>query len=390
MQLPEPDAESAAHSQRVAEHIRDAIEAAGGQISFAEFMHHALYAPGLGYYTAGAGKFGAGGDFVTAPEVSSLFGHVLAGQCAEVLGECESGAIVEVGAGSGKLAVDILTTLASDDALPAGGYRIFEPSPDLVERQRDLLERELGDLAATVSWLSRWPAEHSGVVLANEVVDAMPVERFVKRGSGVEQICVVVDGDGFALGRRAAPDRLAAAVADVEASLGVPLADGYASEISLAAPQWVRETLGLLERGAVFLFDYGLSRPEYYAPDRSGGWLRCHFRHRAHDDPLRFPGIQDLTAWVDFSAVASAALCSGLDVLGYVTQAHFMIGGGIDRIAEHFPKLPIDAQLKRSAELKLLTLPSEMGENFKCLGLGRGNLATPSAFRLADRSATLG
>ncbi len=204
------------------------------------------------------------------------------------------------------------------------------------------------------------------------------------------QVCVAADGDGFTLNERPAPDPLSSAVDEIESSTGVPLADGYASEICLAAPQWLADVANALTSGAMLLFDYGLSRREYYAPDRRGGWLRCHFRHHAHDDPLILPGIQDMTAWVDFSAIAGAGVDAGLDVLGYVTQAQFMIGGGIDRVAAEFAKLSSNAQRKLSAELKLLTLPSEMGENFKCLGLGRGGIATPTAFGLADRTASLG
>ena len=175
----------------------------------------------------------------------------------------------------------------------------------------------------------------------------------------------------------------------IEEDLGERLADGYASEVSLAAPLWIGDLAGLLRHGIILLFDYGLSRREYYASDRSGGWLRCHFRHHAHNDPLVLPGIQDLTAWVDFSAVATAAVDNGLDVAGYTTQAHFLVGGGLEDELANFSELPTDAQLKLSGQVKLLTLPGEMGENFKCLGLSRGELEQPTAFAFADRTTTL-
>jgi SAM-dependent MidA family methyltransferase len=389
LSLPQPDAQSAAHSVRVAEFLREKIANSGGQISFAEYMHHALYAPGLGYYSASTTKFGAAGDFVTAPEVSSVFGQVLAQQCVEVLHQVEAASILEIGAGSGKLAVDILATLAQLDALPQSGYQILEVSADLRERQEVLLRRELPELIDRVTWLECLPDEHRGVIVANEVLDALPVERFIRRSNGTSQLCVAVDNDAFVLCEREAPDYLAAAVGAIEAKRGERLADGFSSDVCVAATHWVGDLAQVLRNGVVFLFDYGVTRREYYAAERSGGWLRCHFRHHVHDDPLILPGIQDLTAWVDFSAVAEAAVSGGLEIVGFVNQAQFLIGGGLDRQLANFSELPIDAQLKLSAQVKLLTLPTEMGENFKCLGLSRGAPTQPSAFGLADRTTSL-
>ena len=389
LSLPQPDAKSATHSTRVAEFIRHKIDESGGLISFAEYMHHALYAPGLGYYSAGTTKFGAAGDFVTAPETSSIFGQVLARQCAAALAGVDSPSILEFGAGSGKLAVDILRMLAELDALPERGYRILEVSADLRQRQELLLRQEIPEFMDKVTWLDELPVEFSGVIIANEVLDALPVERFVRRNREVVQICVAVDGESFVLRERQASQSLATAVAAIEAELGRTLADGFESEVCLAAPHWVGDIARILRKGMVFLFDYGVSRREYYAGERSGGWLRCHFRHHAHNDPLILPGIQDLTSWVDFSLVAGAAVDGGLDVAGFVSQAQFLIGGGLHEQLADFAELPIDTQLKLSAQVKLLTLPGEMGENFKCLGLSRGALTQPAAFRLADRTASL-
>lgn len=390
LSLPQPDALSHEHSNKVASWIRERIADAGGEISFAEYMQHCLYAPGLGYYSAGSTKFGEAGDFVTAPEVSSIFGAVLARQCADVLAQIATPAILEIGAGSGKLAVDLLRSLNDAGSVPEGGYQVLEVSADLRARQEQKLRDELPELADRVTWLDQLPQDFSGVVIANEVLDALPVERFVRRESGVRQVCVTVDGDSFVLVERDAADALRKAVEQVEVSLGHELAPGYASEVCLAAPHWIADTAASLRHGLVFLFDYGVGRREYYAGERAGGWLRCHFRHHAHDDPLILPGIQDLTSWVDFTSVADAALDNGLEVAGFVAQAQFLIGGGLDKVLANFAELPTEAQLRMSAEIKLLTLPAEMGENFKCLGLARGDIATPGGFLLADRTTSLG
>jgi len=386
--LPQPDGLSAKHCARVSDYIRAKVEDAGGKISFAEFMQEALYAPGLGYYNAGAAKFGAAGDFITAPEISSVFGRILARQSAEVLREIESGEILEFGAGSGKLAVDILTALEALGALP-DSYQILEVSADLQERQRLRVQAEIPQLADRVRWISDLPQNFEGVIVANEVLDALPVERFVRRGSGVLQLCVSLEAERFVWTERTAPDRLASAVAEIEADIGRTLEDGYTSEASLAAPRWIDALANCLRHGAVFLFDYGVSRREYYATDRTDGWLRCHFRHHAHSDPLIYAGIQDLTTWIDFSSIAGAAVASGFDLLGYQTQSQFLMGGGLEIEMQGFTELPLPRQLELSGQIKTLTLPGEMGENFKCIALGRGAVKTPSTFHFADRTQTL-
>lgn len=386
--LPQADAASADHSVRVAEFIRARIADADGSVSFAEYMQHALYAPGLGYYAAGSSKFGPDGDFVTAPEVSSVFGRVLARQCAEVLADVPAGTILEYGAGSGKLARDILQTLARLDALPER-YEILEVSAELQERQSRYLQEELPQLSSHVAWLDRPPANHTGVIIANEVLDALPVERFKRGATGVSQLRVADEGGAFGIIEAPAPDNLANAVFAIEDDLGESLPVGFVSDISLGLPGWVSELADSLQQGVAFLFDYGVTRKEYYAAERSGGWLRCHFRHHAHNDPMILTGIQDLTAWVDFTAVAAAALKSGLDVAGYSAQAQFLLGGGLDAEMQEFGSLPLASQLELSAQVKTLTLPGAMGEHFKCMALRRGDVRTPSAFRMADRTHTL-
>jgi len=389
LSLPKPDDLSVAHSARVAAFIRERIDAAGGEISFAEYMHHALYAPGLGYYNAGATKFGKAGDFITAPETSAIFGRIIALQCAQVLSQVNAASILELGAGSGKLAADIMLLLAERDALPPEGYQILEVSADLRERQQSYLRSELPELSTRVTWVEQLPDAFTGIIIANEVLDALPVERFVRRGDKLCQVCVTRREDRFNLCEREAPENLQAAVGAIETALGNKLPDGYSSEVCTAAPPWVSDLAGTLHEGAILLFDYGVSQREYYSPERSGGWLRCHFRHHAHNDPLLLPGIQDITSWVDFSAVAAAAVTAGLDILGYVSQAQFLIAGGLDKLLGDFSELPVSAQLELSAQVKLLTLPAEMGENFKCIGLSRGELDVPSAFGLADRTSFL-
>ena len=386
--LPQPDAVSAAHSARCADYIRERIRDAGGSISFAEFMHYALYAPGLGYYSAGTRKFGAGGDFVTAPEISPLFGRVVAKHCAPVLRAIRGGSVLEFGAGSGRLALEVLRTLAELDVLPAE-YRIMEVSADLRERQQRLLREALPGLAGRIRWLDRLPETHRGVVIANEVLDALPVERFMRRSGGVYQLRVCEEGGEFVFVDEPAPAVLANAVAAIENDIGGRFPDHYRSEVSLAAPAWIADVAQTLEHGMAMLFDYGVSRREYYAADRGEGWLRCHFRHRVHSDPLILPGIQDLTAWVDFSAIADAAVSAGLEILGYLSQAQFLLAAGIDAELNDFAEMPIESQLQTAAQIKMLTLPGEMGENVKCLCLARGDIPEPTAFDSADRTHTL-
>jgi len=382
--LPVPDDESAAHSRRVAAFIREQIAAAGGSITFGVYMHHALYAPGLGYYVSGSPKFGEGGDFVTAPEVSPLFGRVVARQCRDVLASMQAGEILEIGAGSGVLAAELLASLDESGNLPAR-YRILEASAELRSRQRDLLKARTPQLLDRVEWIDSLPSDFNGVILANEVADALPVERFRVGDEYLEQFVVGVDGDSFAGGWRPASTVLEKAVADLETDLPA----GYESELTPGLKPWIADLAGALESGLILLFDYGLSRREFYAPDRSGGWLRCHFRHRAHSEPLILPGIQDITGWVDFTAVAEAGSAAGASIAGYVTQSMFLVHGGVDAEFAELSARDPGAVHALAGGLKILTLPSEMGENFKCIGLTKGEVPVLSALAEADRSGVL-
>ena len=386
--LPEPDAQSAAHSKRVVASINAVISKAGGSISFAEYMQHALYAPGLGYYSAGATKLGADGDFVTAPEISPLFGRVLARQCAFVLEQLNDGRILEFGAGTGALAVSMLAKLDELRALPER-YLILEVSADLKERQETRISQECPQFLDRVEWVSQIPGNFTGVIVANEVADAIPFERFRIQDGEVMQARIVSDGDGFGWQYVTAPERLCNAVRRVESDLGQTFSSGYESEISLGLQSWIADISNAVQQGIVLLIDYGVTRREYYAPERGEGWLRCHFRHLAHNDPLILPGIQDLTTWVDFSGVAEAASDAGMSIAGYVTQAHFLMGGGLEEELADFTSLPVGKQLEVSGQVKLLTLPAEMGENFKCIGLRRGDILPPPALLVSDRAHLL-
>jgi SAM-dependent MidA family methyltransferase len=388
--LPPLDPAERAHSERVATHIRAFIAAHGGVIGFDAYMRLALYAPGLGYYSAGAAKLGGGGDFVTAPEVSSLFSRCLARQTAEVL-ESTGGDVLELGAGLGTMAADLLTELAALERLP-DRYRILEVSADLAERQRARIAKLPAELAARVEWLDRWPARAMrGVVLANEVLDAMPVARFRLRGApGAQQVRalgVAEAGERFAWRELDPSPELEHAVRTLLDGLPAPLPDGYVSEVCLSFQPWIASLAGQLEHGVALLIDYGLPRAHLYHPERHDGTLRCHFRHRAHDDPFINVGLQDITAWVDFTRVADAADAAGLEVLGFVTQAAFLIGAGMESLLTTEMELA-DADAARRARLageaRRLMMPGEMGEIFKVIALGRGYDLPLCGFGLQD------
>ncbi len=351
-------------------------------------MHIALYSRGLGYYNVGTTKFGAAGDFITAPEISPLFGRVVARQCKTVLQQIDKGQILELGAGSGKLAVDILRSLDNLKSMPEQ-YLILETSADLQSRQQALIREQLPGLHRRVEFLNELPENFAGVVIANEVADALPVERFERTDDAVLQLHVTADDKGFDWSRKAAPKVLAAAVEKIEADIGERLPRGYRSEVSLGLPDWVAQLAKCLTKGLLLLFDYGVSRNEYYSPDHDQGWLRCHFRHHAHNEPLIYAGIQDLTSWVDFTAVAQSADEHGLEIVGFVTQADFLISGGLEDELAGMADLPIADQLELSRQVKILTLPGEMGESFKCIGLSRGELTGVTAFSNADRAHIL-
>ena len=350
--------------------VCEAIDEAGGSISFAEYMDLALFAPGLGYYSAAAGQFGSAGDFVTAPESSSLFARSVAHQVKEVLSELGGGDICEVGAGSGALAADLLERLAEIDRLPRR-YFIIERSASLREHQQAKLASRLPEALRRVSWHDDCPQGFCGVLLANEVLDAMPANRFRVRANGIRE-CRVGWHDGRFHWTEAdcASRALEKHIESILHALDHALADGYESECAPARQAWVSRLGASLAKGVALLFDYGYARSEYYHPQRSRGTLRCFYRHRAHDDPLVLTGLQDISVHVDFTAVAEAAEAAGLVLAGYTTQAEFLLSTGLlDVCRDVDPTSRDHAEL--TAQIKRLTLPDEMGEAIKVLALAR-------------------
>lgn len=388
LSLPALTPEESAHSEQLVQRIREAIEAGGGWISFERFMEMALYEPGLGYYSAGSTKLGSEGDFVTAPEISPLFSRCLANQCVQVLDTVTGGHILELGAGSGVMAADVLSELDRQQKTPER-YLILEVSADLRERQRALLQRRLPHLMDRIEWLDRLPEDFRGVLLANEVLDALPIQRFRIRGLQVNQLGVTWQLGRLDWSEVHADAALEATVREIEFNLGEPFVDGYTSEINLRLPQWIAGIAASMKEGAAFFIDYGLPRKQYYASNRSAGTMLCHFRHRFHDDPLINVGVQDIGAWVDFTAVAEAAVAAGMSVAGYTTQAHFLIGAGIEQFLAPANDEELASRLQMARQAMLLTLPGEMGERFKVIGLTKGVQLPLRGFTVRDLAASL-
>ncbi len=380
-ELPSPDANALAHSQQLTDRIREAIAAGSGWISFERYMDLALYAPGLGYYSAGARKLGAAGDFTTAPELSDLFGHTLAQQVAEILGEGLT-EILEVGAGSGALAASLLEELERLDALPTR-YLILELSADLRERSRDTLAARVPHLLERVAWLNQLPPSFSGVVLGNEVLDAMPVHLIQKNPGSTDEIGVEFSDGEFRFAHRPASEVLLQTVATLH------LPDNYRSEIGLAAEGFMRSLGACLTKGVAIFIDYGFSSDEYYHPQRNEGTLMCHYRHRANTDPFFLPGLQDITAHVDFSAIAKAATGAGLQLAGFTTQANFLINCGITEILSRMPASDSLRYLPLSNQATRLLSPAEMGDLFKAIAFSRDFDNPLLGFARGNRQHTL-
>lgn len=385
--LPDLDAESTTHTRLVADHLAERIRASdSGFMPFDQWMNLALYAPGLGYYAAGNTKFGAAlptGDFTTAPEMTPLFGQTVARQVAQVLVESDSVQVLEFGAGSGALAAAIIPALRQCGIEP--NYQILEVSADLRARQ----QQRLAEFGASVSWLSELPNAFSGCVLANEVLDAMPATLFCwDDGGQVMEIGVrLAHGDtsdvlpAFEFAQRQADASLQQLI-----SQRMPPLPGYQSEINLQAEAWVAQMGSWLKRGAALLIDYGFPQREYFHPQRNAGTLMCHFRHHAHSQPLILAGLQDITAHVDFTAMADAALDGGLEVLGYTSQARFLMNSGMPQLLAQFD--PLSQPQTLSAVQKLIS-EAEMGELFKVLAIGCGIDGPLIGFTQGDRRGRL-
>jgi SAM-dependent MidA family methyltransferase len=388
--LPSPDADALAHSERLCALIRHEIIAAGGAIPFHRFMELCLYSPGLGYYSAGAAKFGEAGDFVTAPELGPLFAACVADAVAPVLRQIGAqGQFLELGGGSGAFAETALKRLLALDAVP-DRYAILEPSADLRARQQQRLRERLNPLLFDlVEWLDAPPAQRwNGVLFANEVIDALPTPRFTLREGEVfeEHVALAPDG-GFVREDRPADPLLAAAVRHVERSLDAAFVDGYRSELLPQLPYWVQAVAGGLDAGAMLFVDYGYPRREYYQPQRSDGTLRAFRRHHVVADVFAAPGLQDITASVDFTALAEAGTQAGFDLAGYCTQASFLIGNGLEqRQQEAESRARGEAALQRlRQQARTLTMPDQMGERFQAMGFAR-DVEFGTAFLAGDLS----
>lgn len=364
-QLPALDASAQKHGEQVLTYLQQYIHEKGGWISFADYMQVVLYTPHLGYYSGEANKFGHGGDFVTAPEMSPLFAQSLANQVAQVLDQV-SGDVLELGAGTGKLAAGLLLKLNELQALPQQ-YYILEVSANLRLRQQEYLIHVLpSHLYSRIQWLNVLPTTFTGVVVGNEVLDAIPVHvvewqagQWLERGVGFEQRLVW----------QSRPLQNLSMVATIDTQ---QLPDGYITEVCPAAQGLIASLAEMLTQGLILLPDYGFPASEYYHPQRAQGTLMCHYQHYAHDDPLIYPGLQDVTAHVDFTAMAEIAYTHGLDCAGYANQAQFLINCGILQLLQQVPAEDSARYLPIVAAVQKLLSPAEMGELFKVLALSKG------------------
>jgi len=375
--LPNPDELALKLSESLQEKIRLAIINNGGSISFEQYMQMALYEPGLGYYSAGSSKFGEQGDFVTAPEISPLFSRCVARQCQQVLSEISSSktscSILELGPGTGAMAIDIMRELKRNNSLPET-YYLLEPSADLRQRQQDNIKHAIPQLEERFVWLDRLPEEKiKGIILANEVIDAMPVKCIVI-DSEIEEYAVACDAGAndqirFQWIKKNIDEKLKVDLTKLLGALGEPLTTPYITEINCNIKPWLNSLNDVLDEGLILISDYGYPRQEYFHPQRQAGTLICHYRHHAHDDPFLYPGLQDITASVDFTTVAEAAVDAGLHVSGFTTQAHFLIACGLEQFVSEYEIDDVVERSKMTHQVSKLTMPGEMGEKFKFIGL---------------------
>ncbi len=367
--LPEPPEELKRVSEKLAAVMREKIRQEG-PISFSDYMEMALYEPGLGYYSAGLQKFGEGGDFVTAPQLGDIFARCLATQIEQISTAIGCYEIIEAGAGTGVLAAELLKTL--QDSHPPARYRILERSAHLRQVQKETLERSVPQWMDRINWLDQPPeAGWQGVFIANEVLDALTVDRFCCDHDGIRQLRVADGPGGFAWHQAPYPRAMRDQIQTVLSGLKSPLAHGYQSEINISLPAWLQTVTASLQKGVALFIDYGYPRHEYYLPQRCNGTLICHYRHRAHDDPFLWPGLTDISASVDFTALAEAADNCDLEVSGYTTQAMFLLSCGLEEVIGGFQLLSEKDRVVKNIEVRKLTLPGEMGERFQVMALSR-------------------
>jgi len=387
--LPVPDSTALAHSQRLCHRIRETIHLNGGNISFARFMEMALYEPGLGYYSGGARKFGSAGDFVTAPEISILFTQCLARQCQQIIGELSKSSILELGPGTGRMACDLLHALEHNNVLPEK-YYMLELSADLRQRQQQLIHEKIPHLENRIIWLNHIPEQpFTGIILGNEVLDAMPVHRLIKQNNILHELCVSNADDGF--GWEAIPlnSQLKQHVDIRLSKISSELPDGYVTEINLQINPWLNSLANLLTQGVMLFIDYGYPRHEYYHPQRTEGTLICHYRHHVHDDTFLYPGLQDITASVDFTAVAEAADHVGLHTGGFTTQAHFLMNNDLEVLMNQNQLTNMVDRVELGRQTRILTMPGEMGERFKVIALTKDFSFPLAGFQTFDQRLRL-
>jgi len=390
--LPEASPEALAHSQAFVKALRQHIRENNGAIAFSRFMELALYAPGMGYYSAGARKFGADGDFVTSPELGSVFAQCIAHASANIFRQLEGDTIFfELGGGSGAFAEHALKHFSTLNVVPTR-YCILEPSADLRERQQQRLKENLpAELFSRCEWLDGpFEKKWQGVLFANEVLDALPTPRFVVREGEVYEEMVVLDAnENFIRVDQPADALLRAAVRHIERDTETPFAENYCSEVLPQLPYWIQAVGGLIEKGVMLFVDYGYPRREFYMPERHDGTLVCHYRHHAHNDPFYLPGLQDITAFVDFTAVAEAGVQAGFDLSGYCAQASFLIGNGLQEALQKIEAVEDEViRYRLHQEIKKLSLPGEMGERFQVIGFQR-DVEFRDAFAVGNLSRRL-
>ncbi len=391
--LPVPDEFALKLSQNLREKIRLAILENNGSIGFEQYMQMALYEPALGYYSAGSSKFGEQGDFITAPELSSIFSRCLAKQCQQVLSEISSGCILELGPGTGVMAIDILRELERNNVLPKI-YYMLEPSADLRQRQQQRVKIEIPHLKERIIWLEHLPEKMiEGVILANEVIDAMPVKRIVFDHE-IEEYAVTCESESsgqtrFQWVNKEFDQETMNIVQELLNTLKETLPTPYTTEINFYLKPWLNSLNDILDKGLILISDYGYPRQEFFHPQRHAGTLICHYRHHAHDDPFLYPGLQDITASVDFTAVAEAAVDIGLHVSGFTTQAHFLIACGLDEIISDHDSDDVAKKVEITHQVSRLTMPGEMGEKFKFIGLTKSLDIQLKGFDFIDQRARL-
>lgn len=389
--LPEPNAEEITLSQTLSKTIQQEISDKGGRISFARFMELTLYAPHQGYYVNGKQILGEGGDFTTGPELTPLFSHCIARQVIEIADQLgEEYQILEFGGGSGALASETLAYLDEQDRLPQM-YYILDVSPYLQALQRDAISRKVPHLLDKVAWIGSMPSQFQGVVLANEVLDAMPVNRVVFHHNGDhKEIYIGWDGENFFGEEGPVSEPSLQQIVDlIYGEQGQQMSDGYTAEINLYARGWLNALYESIDQGAVLLIDYGYPRPNWFIPERFQGTLMCHYRHRAHTNPFILLGLQDITAHVDFTLIAEHAHAIGFNIDGFTNQTSFLTGCGIEQSLQHIDNSDIKEFLRQTNPVKKLMLPHEMGEIFKVIALSKGRSFELRGFALNDQTFRL-